>query len=709
MRDFLLEIGMEEVPATQLRPAVDYILSSFETLARDSNLEYAKVQASSSPRRFFLLVFGLQERQEDLAVHKIGPAKKIAFNDAGELLPPALGFLKKNNAKPEDIEIESSARGEFIVLNQIQKGRQTKAILQEWIPSLISRLPFDKTMVWNDSHLALSRPLRWLCVLWGEEIIELEIAGVKSGNFSFGNRWLALDKPLKINSPQSYLDILKDNRVLADRSVRREKLQNELASVELPAGHEIAKDENLTDTNTDLTESPSAVVAEFSPEFLSLPQRIISSTISQNQKYYWVRDAEGKLSNSFVFVSNGDPASAELIRKGNEKVVSARLSDALWYFEEDTKKPLEEWLPQLEEVVFQSQLGSMADKTKRIIQIAEHICQKLGLDEKTTELTLRAAKLCKTDLVTNMLGEKEFTRLQGYIGQQYALAAGENPDVAQAIGEHYQPRGPNDTLPESVIGAVLAVADKLDSVSGIIGIGQAPTGSADPFALRRAANGVVQIIVQRNWNLDFSEILDFCLGLINKQTQTVPSAAADLQAFFTQRVHWLLSQLKLDYDVIDSLKHLSLGNLSDLKNRGLALQSYRGRDDFLRLVIGFKRVANIINEEDDLPLLDESLFEEAPESELHAGLKSLHTQIDASLNKNDYHEAIASLVEYGASIDVFFDAVLVNCENPALRKNRQALLRDVKKEFLRVADISKLVIDNENVRNIENNGHNHRT
>lgn len=696
MRDFLLEIGMEELPATQLQPAVNHILSSFETLARDSNLEYAKVQVSSSPRRFFLLVFGLQEEQKDKAVHKIGPAKKIAFDDAGELLPPALGFLRKNNAKPEDIEIESSPRGEFIVLNQIQKGRKTKEILQDWIPGLISRLPFEKTMVWNSSKLALARPLRWLCALWGEETLDLEIAGVKSGNYSFGNRWLGLEKPLTIDSPASYLEILRENQVLADRDRRREKLQSELDSVELPAGHEIAEDERLTDTNTDLTEFPSAVVAQFDAEFLSLPARIISSTISQNQKYYWVKDPAGKLSNTFVFVSNGNTNSAETIRKGNEKVVSARLADALWYFEEDTKKPLEAWLPQLEHVVFQSQLGTMANKTERIVQITRHLCDKLALDEENTRLAERAALLCKTDLVTNMLGEKEFTRLQGYIGQQYALAGGEDPSVAQAIGEHYQPRGPNDSLPESVIGAIVAVADKLDSVSGIIGIGQAPTGSADPFALRRAANGVVQIIVQRNWDLDFSEILDFSLGLIAKQTQIVPSAADDLQSFFTQRVHWLLSQLKLDYDVIDSLKHLALRNLSDLKNRALALQNKRSRDDFLRLVIGFKRVANIIEAEKELPQVDESLFEEAAEKALYTELKSLHTQIDASLQKNDYNEAISILIKYGASIDAFFDAVLVNCENPALRQNRQALMRDVKKEFLRVADISRLVIENEN-------------
>ncbi len=697
MRDFLLEIGIEEVPAPSLQPVVDFILSSFQKLMRDMGLQYAEVMASSTPRRFFLIAREMQETQPDLKVNKTGPAKKIAYDEAGNLLPAALGFLKKNNAKAEDLYIETTEKGEFIALSYVQTGRSTADILREWIPGLINRLPFAKTMIWNGSRLALSRPLRWLCVLWGSEILKAESGGVKSGNVTFGNRYLGLDQSLSVSSAGDYIKVLETNSVIADREIRRAKLVSELQRVDLDEGLKVVKDERLTDTVTDLVEYPTAVVAEFSAKFLSLPEKIITSTISQNQKYYSVQDESGRLSNKFVFISNGDPKFSDLIRKGNEKVVTARLADALWYFQEDTKKPLESYLPRLKEVVFQSKLGTMADKTTRIGKIAGYLCQNLAMDEENSTLVKRAALLSKADLVTTMLGEKEFTKLQGYIGKQYALAGGEDSRVAQAIYEHYQPRGTNDGLPQTQIGAVIAVADKLDSVCGIIGIGQLPTGSADPFALRRAANGVVQIIVERGWNLDFSALIDFALELVRLKPELTPSAQQDVQAFFRQRVEWLLRQLDLDYDVIDSLKHLSLGDLPDLKRRGLALQSFRSREDFLGLVIGFKRVANIIQTDQKFHSLDPSLFETEEEKELYASLQKLRAEISENLANSDYQRAIASLVDYGTSINRFFDAVLVNCEDPVLRGNRHALLRDIKEEFLRVADISRIVIDNENM------------
>jgi glycyl-tRNA synthetase beta chain len=696
MRDFLLEIGTEEVPAPHLQPAVDHILSSFQKLMRDMGLEYSELKAGSTPRRMFLIARGVQATQPDVQVNKTGPAKKIAWDEAGNLLPAALGFLKKNNAEAKDLYLETSDKGEFIALNYIQPGRPTAEILQEWIPDLVNRLPFPKTMIWNDSRLALSRPLRWLCVLWGSEVLDLEVGGVTSGNRSFGNRYLGMDRPLSISSADEYLQVLTQNAVLADRSARRTRLVAELDSAKLDPGLKVVGDERLTDTVTDLVEFPTAVVAEFNPEFLSLPEKIITSTISQNQKYYSVQDGEGHLSNKFVFISNGDPACSDLIRRGNEKVVAARLADALWYFREDTKKPLEAYVQRLNEVVFQSKLGTLADKTERIVRITAQLCLQLKLDEANTALAARAALLCKADLVTTMLGEKEFTKLQGYIGKHYALASGEDSRVAEAIHEHYQPRGTNDGLPQTLTGAVIAVADKLDSVCGIIGIGQVPTGSADPFALRRAANGVVQIIVERGWSLDLSELIDFALTLVKQRSELTPTAYSDVQAFFRQRVEGLLRQLELDHDVIDSLMHLSLGDLPDLRRRGLALQGFRSREDFLRLVIGFKRVANIIEKVEGIPALDPSLLEAEAEKELHASLHKLRGDINASLAEGDYPQAINHLVSYGSSIDSFFDAVLVNCEDPALRGNRHALLGEVKKEFLRVADISRIVIDNEN-------------
>jgi glycyl-tRNA synthetase beta chain len=698
MRDFLLEIGIEEIPATHLQPALDYIRQSFEKLMGESGLPYASLQCGSTPRRFFLLAESVCEKQEDIRVNRTGPAKKIAYDDAGNLLPAALGFLKKNSASAEDLYIETTDKGEFIALNYIQPGRNTAGILRDWIIDLIPRIPFPKTMIWNSTRLALSRPLRWLCVLWGEDVLDLEAAGIRSGRMTFGNRYLGLDRPITVNSPSEYLEALRGQAVLADRQERRSRLVRELGSVALGEGQKVIPDERLADTVTDLVEYPTAVVAQFKPEFLRLPEKIITSTISQNQKYFSVQNADGSLADRFVFISNGDPACSAIIRKGNEKVVAARLADALWYYREDTKRPLDSFLPHLDEVVFQSRLGTMADKTRRIRSIADYICRELALGSEETALADRTAQLCKADLVTTMLGEKEFTKLQGYIGKQYALASGEPEVVAQGIYEHYMPRGTNDGLPESLSGAIVAVADKLDSVCGIIGIGLLPTGSADPFALRRAANGVVQIIVERGWSLDFSNLIAFALDQVRAQTELSNKAVSDVEGFFHQRVEWLLRQLDLDYDVIDSLTHLSLGDLPDLKLRAVSLQSYRTREDFIRLVIGFKRVSNIINGEESFAEIKPDLFESEQEKELHTRLQDLRNDIDAALAKSDYAGAIGLLISFGKHIDSFFDDVLVNCDDLAIRANRYALLHEVKDQFLRVADISKIVLE------IENNG-----
>ncbi|HOZ01123.1 MAG TPA: glycine--tRNA ligase subunit beta [Candidatus Syntrophosphaera sp.] len=695
MRDLLVEIGVEEIPPSHLQPAEDYIRGSFIKLMRDSALEYSGLQVSSTPRRFFLLANGVQETQADLHLTKIGPAKVIALDAEGNLLPAGTGFLKKNSAAPEDIYVEKTEKGEFIAVDLVQNGRATVDILKDWILDLLPRIPFPKTMVWNDSKLGFSRPLRWLCLLWGNEVIPVSVAGIASGNFSFGNRYLGLDSKLTVKAPADYFEVLRGQAVLPERSARKAKLAQELAGALKDTEYQVIPDERLIDTVTDLVEFPTAVVAEFSPEFLKLPEKIITSTISQNQKYFSVQDRSGRLSNKFVFISNGDPACSDIIRKGNEKVVTARLDDALWYFQEDTRVPLESYLPKLEEVVFQSKLGTIAAKSRRIQNLSGFICSALDFEPQQKELVLRTAKLCKADLVTTMLGEKEFTKLQGYIGQQYALASNEPTEVATGIYEHYKPRGTNDGLPRTLCGSVVAVADKLDSVCGIIGVGQIPTGSADPFALRRAANGVVQIIVECGWDLELAAVIAYALQEAKTDAELTKTAENDVRLFFQQRVEWLLRQMELDYDVIDSVMHFALGNLAELKRRTQALQSFKGREDFLRLVIGFKRVANIISEADSFTKIDETLLTEEAEKILYSRLQELRLAIDSRLKDKDFTQAITLLVEYGGHIDNFFDAVLVNCDDEALRKNRYALLNEIKGEFLRVADISKIVIEND--------------
>lgn len=693
---FLLEIGVEEIPAEHSGPAAEYLRAGFDRLLNESNLSAIDTMVSHTPRRFFLLASGLPETQADIRVERTGPALKISYDAEGNLTPAALGFLKKNNATAADLCTQSTEKGEFIALSFVQKGRSTKDILRDWILEIVPKMPFPKRMIWNDPQLAFSRPLRWLCVLWDQDVIDLELGGLKSGRISFGNRRFGLDFAISIADPDTYTSVLAQVGVIADRAVRKQMLVGQLQQLLDGSTMKVIEDDRLAETVCDLVEYPHAVLAGFDAAFLKLPEKIITSTISQNQKYFGVLDASGKLSNRFVFISNGDPDHDDLIRKGNEKVVKARLSDAMWYFDEDCRHPLESYRPRLADVVFQSRLGTLAAKNLRVEKLSAFICQELGLNADDSADVLRTANLCKADLVTNMLGEKEFTKLQGYIGKQYALVSGEKETVAEGIYEHYMPRGSNDALPASLTGAIVAVADKTDTVCGIIGVGMTPTGSADPFALRRAANGVVQILMEREWQLNLPRLIDYAISLVADDAVMEPGSNDSVQNFFLQRVAWSLKQNGLEYDVIDSVTHLSMTTPADMQRRCAALQNIKSTDDFTRLVIGFKRASNIIGEDAELPVVDPTLFTDEAERDLYQALNHLSEQITRELAENSYDRVLGHLTSFGTHIDSFFDAVLVNCDDMSVRTNRHALLGEVKRQFLQVADIGRIVTDTEN-------------
>jgi glycyl-tRNA synthetase beta chain len=693
--DLLIEIGVEEIPADHLGPATEFIRSAFLSMTGTAGLSFGELNVSSTPRRFFVLTTGLQETQADSILERTGPAIRIAYDDNGGLTPAALGFLKKNNASPQDITIQKTDKGEFLQLRITCKGRPAREIVSEWISALLPQIPFPKKMIWNSRDFAFSRPLRWICALWDTEVLELEAGNLRTGRISFGNRYLGLDHPVPVESPSQYLSTLSKHGVVADRRRRREVLTRELETVIRDEGYAVVGDERLIDTVCDLVEQAHAVEASFPEEYLSLPEKIITSTISQNQKYFSVTAPNGRLSNRFVFISNGDPKHDAVIRHGNEKVVRSRLADAMWYFREDCRKPLESYVPLLKDVVFQSKLGTLDAKRQRCELLCGYICQELQLTSADTQKVLRCARLAKADLVTTMLGEKEFTKLQGYIGMHYALASGEDADVAQGIYEHYMPRGSNDGLPDTLCGSIVAVADKLDTVCGIIGVGMLPTGSADPFALRRAANGVVQIALERDWPIGLMNLVDRAIEGISAQVEMVKDAATNIRGFMEQRVQWLLKQEGFDYDVIESVLSTGIGSPGDLKKRCTAVAKMKQSHDFIRLVIGFKRAANIIKDDSQLPPPDPSLFRDAAETALYDALQQLQEEVGLTVEAHDHDKALWLLTDFGKHINVFFDAVLVNCENPALRTNRHALLAKIKDQFLRIADISRIVVDTE--------------
>jgi glycyl-tRNA synthetase beta chain len=646
-----------------------------------------------TPRRLTLLAYELQSQQEDLDIVKTGPAKRIAFQEDGSPSQALNGFLRSNSAAVADVIWQDNGKGEVAALRILQPGLPTEQLLPAWIDSLLKTIPFPKKMKWGKGGLDFARPIRWLICLWERDILPVKVGGIMPDRISRGNRFKGLESAVEISSPADYFSALKQVNVMAERHERYKLIKSQLEGIFPTDDYQVDLDEGLLQTVTDLVEFPTAVVAEFEEKFLILPDKIITSTISTNQKYFAVTDKDGKLSNKFVFISNGNPEWSEIIRQGNEKVVKPRLEDAMWYYQEDTKKPLEAYVPALKDVVFQAKLGTLKEKTDRVVEIASYLGQQLNLSESELVAAQRTALLSKADLVTKMLGEKEFTKLQGYIGMHYALASGETEQVATGIYEHYLPRGQNDELPQTMCGSLVAVADKLDTVCGIIGIGMLPTGSADPFALRRAANGIVQIIAERKWDLDISSLIDFSL---NRFSQPEINSAANqdiILNYFHQRINWYLQQLKIDYDVIDSVMHIDYDNLLHLIERARALQDYKTNEDFVRLVIGFKRVSNIIKDEKQKLTIIEKLFTEAAEADLYSALRQLEGDINMDLNQLDYTRVLNRLVAIRPAIDKFFDDVLVNIEDVTLRQNRYALLQEIRNAFLQVADLSLLVVE----------------
>jgi glycyl-tRNA synthetase beta chain len=690
----LLEIGVEEIPSGYLSDAIELLQKNFLAQLTKLRLHYEGVRTFYTPRRLAIRIDALQTRQDEAMFERTGPAKRAAFTPEGAPAPALTGFLKSCGATLDDMIVESTPKGEYVLVRRPMPGQDAITLLPGVIAGLIGSITFPKSMHWKDPDFVFARPVRSLVALFGADVIPVEFHGIVSGRISRGNRFLGLDTVVDIPDPAGYEAALESVNVIPDPLTRRERIRTQLAGLFPGGSASVIPDEALLEIVAGLVEHPTAVVADFDPAYLALPEKVITSTLSANQKVFAVQDADGRLSNRFVFISNGNPEFSEIIRAGNQKVVRPRLEDAVFFLSEDLKTPLENLLPQLEEVTFQAKLGTLREKTDRIVGLSGAICEALGLPDDTRARCERAALLCKTDLVTHMIGEKEFTKLQGYIGMEYALRQGEDSEVATALFEHYLPRGQNDKLPNSISGRVVALADKLDTVCGIIGAGMVPTGSADPFALRRAANGVVQILHDGDLCCHLIDLIDFALCQLAPKIGDIAAPRAILRDFFRQRVAWLMKELGVEYDVVDSIAHLELENVPDLVRRACAVQAFKARPDFLRLALGFKRVSNILAQAGfDSGEVDPIHFEHESERGLWDGLNLVREGIDLHLLDSNYPAVLEVLVEYSARIDRFFDDVLVNADDETLRRNRLAMLARIRGAFLEVADLSRLVVE----------------
>lgn len=687
-QSFLLEIGVEEIPAGYIHQAISSLKNKFESTLKEEKLEYGKIKLFSTPRRFAIKIDSLQSKQLDETIEKIGPPKKISYDGDGSLTKAGSGFLKGANATEEDVFFKKTAKGEKLAIKKEVKGKETTEIIKNITKSFINELSFPKSMKWGKSKLQFARPIRWILALFGDELINLNIDGVKLQRITYGNRFQSLNNSLEIAKIEEYEDKLKKGFVIVDREERKQLIKKQLQELFKNTNRSVMQNNRLLETVVDLVEYPTAGVASFDEKYIKLPRLVVTSTLSEHQKYFSVIKENGDLSNEFVFISNGNPDYSDLIKVGNEKVIKARLDDAEFFYLEDTGAPLENFVPKLKDVTFQEDLGSIYEKTERIIKLVDFICNILNIDISDKTNAIRAAKLCKADLVTLMLGEKEFTKLQGYIGRYYALKSGEKSDVAQAIEEHYS----NGNKNISTIGAIVAIADKVDTICGIIGVGLKPTGSKDPFALRRAANAIIKIIANQKFELDIHELIKYAFSILDDKLKK--AELSFVNDYFKKRIEWFLQQSEIDYDVIDSVMHIDFSNIPDLLRRAVALQSVKAQSDFIKLVLGFKRVSNIIADYDKLDEVDVSLLKNETEILFYKEYKKLKTKIIKLLKINDYEEILEILIGFGEKIDNFFDDVLVNVDDKALQQNRLNLLKLIRDLFIKVADISKIVVEN---------------
>lgn len=690
-KDFLFELSVEEIPAGYIANIEKNIINRFEDELKQAKLQYASLASYTTPRRFAILITNLEIEQKDDLLEKMGPATRIALKEDGSLSKAGEGFLKGAGCTKENSFVMQTPKGEYLACKKEIKGLPATEIITGFLPDLINNLPTPKSMKWGSGKLTFARPIRNIVLMLDSQVIPFSYNNLQANNIVTGNRYISLDISKEITHPQEYLTILESISVIADRAKRVEMIKQQIAALYKNSSNQIIEDDRLLEVIADLVEYPTAVIGFFEEQYLSLPDKIITSTVSQNQKYFSVVKEDGSLSNEFCFISNGNPKFSEIISRGNEKVIKARLEDAEFFFAEDTEHNLDTYVEKLKEVTFQADLGSIHDKTLRSLKIAEYIIKELGLPNGAD--ILRSVLLAKADLVTLMLGEKEFTKLQGYIGMKYALLSGESEDVALGIYEHYMPRGQNDGLPTGVTGAVAAVVDKLDTVCGIIGVDLIPTGSNDPFALRRAANGIVKILDDRDWQLDIFKLIDVAFAQLATKLKETNHNKDFVYNFFKQRVEWLLGEDNIAYDVIASVIDFEFTNIAEIKQRALSIQKFRGSSAFEGLVLGYKRVSNILTKEKEFSSVDVSLLQDKYELALYEYFTNNEGKITTNLAKHNYAEAMQLLVEAHSIIDDFFDNVMVNVEDQTIKQNRLNLLNYIKTIFIKIADLDKIVIE----------------
>ncbi|TJY43415.1 glycine--tRNA ligase subunit beta [Cohnella pontilimi] len=690
-KDLLLEIGMEEVPARFVRAAMEQLKDKTEKWLQSSRLTYGDVQSYATPRRLAVLVSGLADKQEDVSEEVKGPARKIALDESGAWSKAALGFARSQGVDPEALFFKELAGVEYVYANKSSIGVETASLLPEALPALITSLTFPKNMRWGAYELRYVRPIRWLVALHGTEVVPFEITGVSAGKESRGHRFLGAD-PV-IDEPAQYVERLREQHVIVDVEEREAAILSGIRSLAQEKSWEIAVQDDLLEEVLFLVETPTVLAGSFDPSFLDIPQEVLITSMREHQRYFPVLNKEGKLQPFFVTVRNGDAVSLDVVAKGNEKVLRARLSDAKFFYEEDKKLAIPDALAKLENIVYHEELGTVADKVRRVRTIADKLAERLLADDAVRSDVSRTADICKFDLVTQMV--YEFPELQGIMGEDYARKAGERETVARAINEHYSPRNAGDRPPASLVGAIVGIADKIDTIAGCFSIGIIPTGSQDPYALRRQAAGIVATLLEHELELTLDELFDIALqahaarGLKREAYDIVK----DMQEFFALRVKNVLTEQSIRYDVIDAVLGAGSADVRRTVLRAQALQAETAeerKESFRPAAEAFNRLSNLAAKAESRRV-DPALFADPAEGSLYEAWQQVHGRYLTASAEKRMDAALSSLASLSGPVAGFFEAVMVMAEDEAVRNNRLAVLALIADDVRAFADFSKLV------------------
>lgn len=686
-KELFLEIGSEEIPAGFIPRAMAEMEAIISRELTNARLPFKEVKTLGTPRRLALMVNGLPAVQPDAVITATGPSKKAAYDSDGKPTKAAEGFARGQGVDVSELKVITTEKGKYLAVTKQETGRPTHLLLAEILPRLIAEIPFRKSMRWGDLEARFARPIHWIVALFDGSVVPFNFANTQSGAVSRGHRFMA-NTPFPVRDFAHYAEECERHFVIPDPQRRKEIIRRETHRVAEAAGGHLLPDEGLLEEVTYLAEYPSAVAGSFPAEFLEVPKEVLITSMRSHQRYFSIVDGQGRLMPGFITINNTLTEDPTVVIKGNERVLRARLSDARFFFKEDQKVSLDERVEALKKVVYQQKLGTSYEKMERFRSLAEALADQLNPAVK--EQTSRAAYLCKADLVSGMVGE--FPEVQGIMGREYALLEGMVPEVANAIAEHYLPTQAGGDLPASDTGAFVSIADKMDTICGCFGVGLIPTGSADPYALRRSAIGIINIILDKGYRIKLTDLIliatsqlqSILLPLDKKQADVT----RDVLEFFRGRFTNLLAD-QYPSDVVDAVVSAGFDDLVEVRDRISALTRFKSHPDFEALTVAFKRIGNIIKDGLDAPV-DPALFQDQAEKQLYESFQSVKTAAGQKIAAGSWLDALTGIAALRGPVDTFFDKVMVMAEDAKVKNNRLALLTAMARMFGQIADFSKI-------------------